>query len=417
MTTESRVTLREELIFLLNQATELEHSLCCSYLFTAFTLKSGIEDGLKEDTLEIVKGWKDTFIGIAIEEMFHLTLINDLLVGVGGAPNLDRPNFPHGCSYYMPELHIGLNPFSEETMHHFVAIEQPTGADEELHHNPDLRLGVHGKRINEIGPDAHVLASQGDVYELVLEGLETMIARVGEDKVFIGPPPSPALEHFLTGSGWQPMRSLAAARHNLERIVEEGEGGLVSGANSHHARFNTILFEYLRVKGRFPDFEPAFPVLDNPFARTPPEVSGPTSLNLINDDFAVQVSDIFNEVYTSMLNLLARYFVVSGETEQEAGLLMNVSMMVMGKALAPLGDMLVRLPAGSSHPGRTAGPSFVVGTLHPLPYKDSAWYLLHERFGELADYTTRLSASRPEAAALAPIGEALARVSKMLAPR
>ena len=31
---------REELIFLLNGAAELEHSLACSYLFTAFSLKS-----------------------------------------------------------------------------------------------------------------------------------------------------------------------------------------------------------------------------------------------------------------------------------------------------------------------------------------------------------------------------------------
>jgi hypothetical protein len=416
MTTASRVTLREELIFLLNQATELEHSLCCSYLFTAFSLKSSIEDGLSRETVDVVKGWKDTFIGIAIEEMFHLTLINDLLVGVGGAPNLDRPNFPHGCSYYMPELHIGLNPFSEETMRHFVAIEQPTGGDDQLSHNPDLRLGVHGKRINEIGPDAHVLASQGDVYELVLEGLETMSGRVGEEKVFVGPPTSPALESFLTRSGWQPMRSLEAAKRNHDRIVEEGEGGLVSGANSHHARFNAILFDLLRMKGHFPDFEPAFPVLDNPFARTPPEVSGPVNLSLLNDEFAIQVSDLFNEVYTAMLNLLARYFIVDTETDQQAGMLMNTSMMVMGKALAPLGEMLVRLPAGTNHPNRSAGPSFVVGTMHALPHREAAWYLLHERFGELADYATRLGAAKGNAGApLASVGDALARVSKMLA--
>jgi hypothetical protein len=414
MTTASRVTLREELIFLLNQATELEHSLCCSYLFTAFSLKSSVEDGLPEEAVPIVKGWRDAFMGIAIEEMFHLTLINDLLVGVGGAPNLDRPNFPHGCSYYMPELHIELHAFSEETMRHFIAIEQPTGGDDLLHHNPELRLGVHGKRINEIGPDAHVLASQGDVYELVIEGLEAMIERVGEDKVFIGPPPSPALERFLTGSGWEPMRSLAAAKRNLDRIVEEGEGGMVSGANSHHARFNSILFEYIRVKDKYPDFVPAFPVLDNPFARTPPEVSGAVDIGLLNDTLAIQVSDLFNEVYTAMLNLLARYFIVGSETEQEAGMLMNTSMMAMGRVLAPLGDLLVRLPAGSNHPGHTAGPSFVVGTLHPLPYKESAWYLLHERFGELADYATRLSAENPDAASLAPVGQTLARISKML---
>src|ERR671912_454015 len=90
------ISLREELIFLLTQATELEHSLCCSYLFTGFSLKSSVEDGLPPETVEVVKGWKGTFTHIAIEEMFHLTLINDLLVGIGSAPNFDRSNFPHG---------------------------------------------------------------------------------------------------------------------------------------------------------------------------------------------------------------------------------------------------------------------------------------------------------------------------------
>ena len=36
------VTDREELIYLLSEASELEHGLCCSYLFTAFSLKRGL---------------------------------------------------------------------------------------------------------------------------------------------------------------------------------------------------------------------------------------------------------------------------------------------------------------------------------------------------------------------------------------
>ncbi|MGE0056776.1 MAG: ferritin-like domain-containing protein [Dehalococcoidia bacterium] len=413
-TAESRVNLREELIFLLNQATELEHSLCCSYLFTAFTLKSKVEDGLPEAAIPVVKGWKDTFVSIAIEEMFHLTLINDLLVGLGAAPNFDRPNFPHGCSYYMPEVHIELHPFSEETMRHFVAIEQPTGGNLPFRRNPELRIGVHGARTNEIGPDAFILQSQGDVYDLVLEGLDAMKERIGEDKLFIGPPTSPALERFLTGSGWEVMRTVEAAKRNLARIVEEGEGGHADSANSHHARFTAILYEYLRLKDEYPGIEPAFPVLDNPFARTPPEVSGALNFNVLHDEFAVQVSDLFNVVYTTMLNLLARFFIVDTETDQQAGTLMNTSMMVMGRALAPLGELLVRLPAGEGHPNNTAGPSFVVGTMHPLPYKESAWFVLQERFNELAEYATKLSEKNDEAKPLLSVGQNLGRVAKML---
>jgi hypothetical protein len=410
---DNRLAYREELIFLLNQATELEHSLCCSYLFTAFSLKSSVDDGLPEDTVETVKGWKDSFIGIAIEEMFHLTMINDLLVAIGSAPNLDRSNFPHGCSYYMPELHIELHAFSEETMRHFIAIEQPAGSTLPLRQNAAMGVGVLGDMDNEIGPDPHILASQGDVYDIVLRGLKQLAERIGEENVFIGPPASPALERFLNRSGWEPVRSIAAVERTFARIVEEGEGGAADSDHSHYARFDAILKEYLALKEKHPSFEPAFPVLENPFGRTPPEASGP--VNLMDDVLAVQISDLFNEVYTAMLHVLARYFVPSEESEQEVGKLMSLSMMVM-RVLDGLGEQLARLPAGPSQPGFNAGPSFVVGTLHPMPYKTAAWYVLKERFEELRDYTAELAAKAEDRAAdLAQAHKGLERVAAMLA--
>ena len=221
---DNRVSFREELIFLLNQATELEHSLCCSYLFTAFSLKSKVEDGLPEAAVPVVKGWKDAFVGIAIEEMFHLTLINDLLVGIGAAPNFDRPNFPHGCSYYMPEVHIELHPFSEATMRHFVAIEQPTGGNLPFRRNPELRIGVHGSRINEIGPDAFILQSQGDVYDLVLEGLDAMKERIGRGQAVHRPADSAgprALRHRL-GLGGDAVRRCGKAEPRADRRGRRG---------------------------------------------------------------------------------------------------------------------------------------------------------------------------------------------------
>src|SRR5690606_38061882 len=133
---------------------------------------------------------------------------------------------------------------------------------------------------------------------------------------------------------------------------------------------------------------PALPVLSNPFARTPPEASGP--VNLIDDDFAINVSDLFNEAYGAMLQVLARFFVTTTETEAEATALGDASLAAMSAGLFPLGELLTRLPAGGAHPGKNAGPSFVVHTLHPLPHKDSAWFMLIERFGELRDYTRAL---------------------------
>jgi hypothetical protein len=407
--------LREELIFLLNQASELEHSLCCSYLFTAFSLKSGPGSGLSGYPAEAVERWRRTFRSVAVEEMMHLAIVNQLLVSVGSAPNFDRSNFPHSGSYYMPDLHIELEPFSEDLLRHFIAVEQPTGGTMPLRLNPELVMRIEGDLNNEIGPDPYKLASQGDIYGVILDGLKILCERLGEERVFIGPPPTQAFHDFLAYEDWEPIRDLASAGRALSRVIEQGEGGVADSVDSHYAQFCTVLDEYLALRESDPGFEPAWPVLPNPFTRTPPEASG--IVNLIDDEFAIQVSDLFNEVYGAMLQLLARFFVTTTETEEEAAALESASIQLMTGAITPLGDLLTRLPAGSNHPGKNAGPSFVVHTLHPLPYKDAAWALLQERIGELHDYTARLSWSSEAASAtveLASVAEALDKIVGLL---
>ena len=39
---------REHLIHLLTEAAEVEHNILCSYLYTAFSIKRGVEEGLTE---------------------------------------------------------------------------------------------------------------------------------------------------------------------------------------------------------------------------------------------------------------------------------------------------------------------------------------------------------------------------------
>ena len=41
-----RINSREELIYLLSEAAEVEHGVMCSYLFAAFSMKDGGADGL-----------------------------------------------------------------------------------------------------------------------------------------------------------------------------------------------------------------------------------------------------------------------------------------------------------------------------------------------------------------------------------
>ena len=85
---------REELLYLLGEAAELEHSVCCSYLYAAFTLQAVPGAGLTAEQLPVVAGWKRTINQIALQEMIHLALVNNLLAALGGAPRLGRHNLP-----------------------------------------------------------------------------------------------------------------------------------------------------------------------------------------------------------------------------------------------------------------------------------------------------------------------------------
>src|SRR4249919_3217457 len=67
------VKTREELIYLLSRAAELEHGLACIYLFAAYSLKSDVsEGGMSEPEARMVRGWKRRLVKVAVEEMLHL---------------------------------------------------------------------------------------------------------------------------------------------------------------------------------------------------------------------------------------------------------------------------------------------------------------------------------------------------------
>ena len=84
-----------ELIRLLKEASEIEHSLMIQYLFAAFSIKPEYAAlvGPPEPS-------SDGLLGIAIQEMQHLAIVNKLLVALGSGPNLDRQDFPHEPDIY-----------------------------------------------------------------------------------------------------------------------------------------------------------------------------------------------------------------------------------------------------------------------------------------------------------------------------
>lgn len=77
---------REQLIFLLREAAELEHAIMCEYLFAAFTLKQRTDEGLTAEQLAAIDRWRKTVLEVAKQEMLHLALVQNLLTSIGAAP-------------------------------------------------------------------------------------------------------------------------------------------------------------------------------------------------------------------------------------------------------------------------------------------------------------------------------------------
>src|ERR1700760_1565844 len=97
-----RVDTREELVYLLGQACEIEHGLMCEYLYAQFSLKRGPDEGLTDGQLARVQAWEKALITVIKQEMLHLALATNILTAVGAAPHFERPNFPILSRWYPP---------------------------------------------------------------------------------------------------------------------------------------------------------------------------------------------------------------------------------------------------------------------------------------------------------------------------
>ena len=84
-----------ELIRLLHEASEVEHSLMLQYLYGAFSLKPAYRAIAGNPAPSA-----NDLMGVAIQEMQHMGTVNRMLVALGAAPHLLREDFP-----YEPEVY------------------------------------------------------------------------------------------------------------------------------------------------------------------------------------------------------------------------------------------------------------------------------------------------------------------------
>jgi CDGSH-type Zn-finger protein len=408
------VTTREELFFLLERASELEHGLACIYLFAAYSLKNDAsEGGLTEAQATMVRRWKRELAQVAVEEMLHLAQVSNMLTAIGASARFERANFPMPASAFPFGLSLTLEPFSLETIERFVCYEMPEAgvlsAEEEGVYalirarflapegggvDPDagrapLRIGgIEGGTGAE--PFEVDFRTVGEFYQKISTGFET----IPEDDLFIGPPEAQANARFVDLQGQLvsviDRQSAGAA---IQMIIEQGEVPTAAHPDAHFVIFDTIRKEFAEAvaaaHANGTTFQPVRPVVSNPMTRFYEDTSQGT---LILDPTTHQVADLFNVAYETMLLMLLRFFAHTEESESELERLSRATLRIMTTVIRPLGEALTKMPVGNpAFAGMTAGPGFGYNRdVSLLPHKKSAWIFFGERLRELAIVAARL---------------------------
>jgi hypothetical protein len=380
---------REQLIYLLREAAELEHTILCEYLFAAFTMKQSTDEGLSAAQLEAVDAWRKTILTVARQEMLHLTLVQNLLTAIGAAPHLSRPNLPTAAKHFPAGVQIALVPFGERALRHFLFLERPEGVSLD---DPAAVTAMERARPlmadDDIVPAPQEFATVGHLYRAIDVGFSWLTGTLGADRLFIGPAPAQTSPDVMHWDGLVAVTDLDSAHRAIDVIVEQGEGATGDWREAHFGKFLAIYDEYLALRAADPTFEPARPVLAG---HVRPHRYG-DAVPLIDDPRTKRVADLFNVVNEIVLLALTRYFAHTDETAEQLKLLEGVGVGLMFVAVKPIGQLLTTLPFGPSAPGRTAGPTFELFYIggYLLPHRTAAWTLIAERLRQAAGLAKRL---------------------------
>src|SRR5438445_2678106 len=258
-----RVESREELVYLLGEACELEHGLLCEYLYAQFSLKRSVQEGVTPEQLARIQAWELAIIDVVKQEMLHLSLATNILTAIGAAPHFERPNFPILSRWYPPDVQIALVPFGERALRHFMFLERPEGMplkDAEGFGSFGMMqpLTVDDPQITAGPEEWHTV---GHLYRGIEAGLAHLADRIGESAVFIGPAKAQATTEVFEWPELTAVTDLASASAAIEVIVEQGEGARGDWVKSHFGTFVGILEDCLAVRAADPPFWPARRVL------------------------------------------------------------------------------------------------------------------------------------------------------------
>lgn len=376
-----QVNDREELIYLLTEAAEFEHTVMCSYLYAQWSLKRNVSEGVTAEELQVIDRWRGMFLSVAMEEMLHLALVNNILAAIGGAPHLSRPEFPVGRGKFPADVDFHLTPFNEQSIEHFVFLERPEDIDV-----ADGEGFVHESHYPRVScpelltPTPREYGSQGHLYHGIAQAIRALAEKVGEKNLFVGHGEAQLAQGEFPLPGLFAVKDVDSAMRAIEEIVTQGEGAPAHRDDSHYARFSAIRDEYAGIRTNRPGFEPAFPAAVNPVLT---EFADHDGVTRITAPVARVLVDLGNCLYGLMLHVLTQVCMPAPLPTHLRQVLSDVSSELM-RITAHVGEACAREPADEENPGINAGITFALPrSFGPLVQANAA-QILSERASELA---------------------------------
>jgi Ferritin-like len=214
-------TDRTELYYYLQKAVELEHSTIPPYLTALFSLMPGYNDEIRQLIHSIV-----------VQEMLHMTIDGNILIAIGGQPQINSPDFipqypgPLPMSIGGKDFIVGIEAFSKPlVLNTFMVIEEPE------HPIPVKTLAVAAAE-----PEFATIGEFYDAVKRKIDELGDSIFTVGPDKQVL---------NLFPPNRLFPIVDRTSAKRGIDIIVVEGEGTSsdpfqTPGNPAHYYKFGEI---------------------------------------------------------------------------------------------------------------------------------------------------------------------------------
>jgi hypothetical protein len=182
--------------------------MCC-YLFSAFSIKKGVSEGVTEEQLAVMNRWRRTILNVATDETTHMALACNLLTSVGGKPHTRHPNLPSSPRAYPPTFKLGLVPFNKESLESFIFLERP-----EAEHPAAVDMTGAGETLsclvffNDIFSSERQYTTVGHLYRGIEDGFKYLAQKYGEDGLFVGPSGAQIAKSYFGLAGLNPVTDL-----------------------------------------------------------------------------------------------------------------------------------------------------------------------------------------------------------------